>query len=115
MTTYPTNFIKKVIIRIEFQPILKLKQEEPVDFQERLRDQFPRFQRKESINFTIKPGEAPVASKSSVWEFINKEKTEQISLNYQSITLTAGKYVSYESFLSKIELVYNTFNSLDVR
>lgn len=101
-----------MIIRIEYQPILKLKQEEPVDFQERMRDQFPRYERKESIDFSIKPGEAPIASKSPVWEFINKEKTEQISLNYQSITLIIGKYESYELFFSKIELVYNTFNSI---
>ncbi len=42
MTTYPTNFVSKVIARVDFQPILKLKQE-PVDFQEIIREQFPRF------------------------------------------------------------------------
>lgn len=112
MTTYPINFITKVIIRIEYQPILKLKQEEPVDFIERMRDQFPRYERKESIDISIKPGEAPIVSKSPVWEFINKEKTEHISLNYQAITLIFDKYVSYELFFSKIELVYNAFNSI---
>ena len=46
MTTYPINFITKVIARVDFQPILKLKQEEPVAFQEAIREHFPRLERK---------------------------------------------------------------------
>ncbi|MBU4353815.1 MAG: TIGR04255 family protein [Proteobacteria bacterium] len=112
MTTYPINFIKKVLIRIDYQPILKLKQEEPADYQECMRAQFPRYERKETIEFQLKPGEPPIATKSPVWEFVNKDKTEKISLNYQTISITFNKYNSRELFFSKIESVYNAFNSI---
>jgi uncharacterized protein (TIGR04255 family) len=111
MTTYPTNFISKVIARVDFQPILKLKQE-PVDFQEIIREQFPRFSQKESIDISIKPGEVPIPTKIPTWQFTSKEKTDQISLNYQMITLNMKKYVNFESFFLKIELMYNTFNNI---
>ena len=111
MTTYPINFITKVIARVDFQPILKLKQE-PVDFQEIIREQFPRFSQKESIDISIKPGEVPVPTKIPTWQFTSKEKTDQISLNYQMIALTMKKYVNFESFFLKVELMYNTFNNI---
>jgi len=111
MTTYPINFISKVIARVDFQPILKLKQE-PVDFQEIIREQFPRFSQKESIDISIKPGEVPVPTKIPTWQFTSKEKTDQISLNYQMIALTMKKYVNFESFFLKVELMYNTFNNI---
>jgi uncharacterized protein (TIGR04255 family) len=100
MTTYPTNFVSKVIARVDFQPILKLKQE-PVDFQEIIREQFPRFSQKESLDISIKPGEVPVPTKIPTWQFISKEKTNQISLNYQTITLIMNKYDNFESFFFK--------------
>jgi uncharacterized protein (TIGR04255 family) len=112
MTTYPKNFITKVIARVDFQPILKLKQEEPVAFQEAIREQFPRLERKESIDISIKPGQAPVPMQSPVWKFINKEKTDEIVLNFKAITLSLNKYISFESFFPKIELMYSNFNKI---
>jgi uncharacterized protein (TIGR04255 family) len=112
MTTYPTNFIRKVIARVDFQPILTLKQEEPVAFQELIRDHFPRFGRKNSIDISIKPGEVPISKQIPIWEFTNKEKTDQIALNFKFITLSLDKYVSFEAFNSKIEFLYINFKKI---
>lgn len=116
MTTYPRNFITQVIAQVHFQPILKLKNESPDVFQEAIIDQFPRFERKEAIDidFSIKPeGSFPsFPEKISIWEFINKEikeQADQISLNYKVISFSSNKYISFESFFSKVELMYNNF------
>ncbi len=112
MTTYPINFITKVIARVDFQPILRLKQEEPAAFQEAIRENFPRLDRKDSIDISIKPGEVPVPSKTPTWEFSNKEKTEAIALNFKVITLSLDKYISFESFFPKVKLMYSNFNKI---
>lgn len=112
MTTYPKNFISKIITRIDFQPILKLKAEEPVAFQDAVRQQFPRFGQKESVDISIKAGEIPVTTKNPTWQFKNKEKTDVIGLNYKFLTLTSDKYVSFESFFTNVEFMYSTFNNI---
>jgi uncharacterized protein (TIGR04255 family) len=116
MTTYPNNFITQVIARVDFQPILKLKNETPDDFQEAIRGQFPRVERKEAIDidFSIKPGmDLPsFPEKISTWQFINKELTDQISLNYKVITFSSNKYINFESFFPKVELMYNSFSKI---
>jgi uncharacterized protein (TIGR04255 family) len=113
MTTYFRNFITKVIAKVDFQPILKLKNEEPAAFQEAIREQFPRFRQKASMDIAIKPGEDFVTTKRPItWQFGNKEKNISINLNFQVISLTLEKYESFESFYSNIELMYNTFNGI---
>ena len=112
MTTWPINFITKVIARVDFQPILKLQQEVPAAYQEAIREHFPRLERKDSIDISIKPGAVPVPTQSPVWKFTNKEKTDEIALNFKVITLILNKYVSFESFFPKIELMYNNFNNI---
>jgi uncharacterized protein (TIGR04255 family) len=112
MTTYPRNFITNVIAQVQFQPILIIKNETPNDFQEAIREQFPWFDRKESLAITlsIKPGGgSPLPEKISTWEFKNKEQTDQISLNYNSITYSSKKYISFALFFANVELMYNNF------
>jgi uncharacterized protein (TIGR04255 family) len=124
MTTWPVNFITKVIARVDFQPILKLQQEVPIAYQEAIRENFPRLERKMSIEFPINPaggvpiefpinasGGVPFPMQSSVWQFTNKEKTDEIALTFKAIALSMNKYVSFETFFSKIELMYsNLYN-----
>jgi uncharacterized protein (TIGR04255 family) len=112
MTTYPKNFISKVIARVDFQPILKLKEEEPVAFQDAIRQQFPRFGQKNSVDISIKAGEVPVTTKNPIWQFTNKEKTDVIGLNYQFLSLTSDKYISFESYFANVEFMYNIFNNI---
>jgi len=113
MTTYPKNFISKVIARVDFQPILKLKQEEPVEFQEAIRPQFPRYLQSESIDISLKPGEQPSATKKPItYQFLNNDKTGKIDINFRFITFSSEKYVSFETFFPNIELMFNTFNNI---
>jgi uncharacterized protein (TIGR04255 family) len=57
MTTYPRNFITQVIARVDFEPILRLKQEVPVGFHESIKDLFPRADQAESVEFSLRVGE----------------------------------------------------------
>jgi uncharacterized protein (TIGR04255 family) len=113
MTTYPKNFITQVIAKVDFEPILRLKEEPPYSFQEAIKEWFPRSDQAESVEFLLKPGEEPSAIKKPIsYLFFNKEKTEKIEVNYQTIILTLGQYLEFDSFISKIELMYNNFNEI---
>jgi uncharacterized protein (TIGR04255 family) len=113
MTTYPRNFITRVIAQAQFQPILKLKNETPDEFKDAIIEQFPQVEPKESleIKFSISPdrGFPSLSEKLPIWEFKNKEQTDTISLSYNAITLSSNKYISLELFFSKVELMYNNF------
>ncbi len=116
MTTYPKNFITQVIARVDFQPILKLKNEEPYEFQEALREEFPRFEKKESIDIDLpmKPEEGfpSFPEKIPTWRFINKDQTDKISLNYKVIIFSSNKYTNFESFFPKVELMFESFDKI---
>jgi uncharacterized protein (TIGR04255 family) len=110
MTTYPKNFITQVIARVDFEPILRLKEEPPYSFQEAIKEWFPRSDQAESVEFQIKVGEEPSALKKPLsYIFLNKDKTDKIEVNFNTLILSDSKYVEYASFFSKLSEIYNKF------
>jgi uncharacterized protein (TIGR04255 family) len=113
MTTYPRNFITQVIARVDFEPILRLKEEVPSGFHEAIKDCFPRTDQAESIEFLLKVGEEPSAIKKPLsYLFFDKDKTDKIEINSTTIILTASKYDKFDSFFSKIDFIYKKFNDI---
>ena len=113
MTTYPKNFITQVIARVDFEPILRLKQEAPFSFHEAIQELYPRTDQAETVEFLLKAGEEPAAIKQPLsYIFLDKDKKDKIELNFKSIVLTASEYVKFDSFFSKIDFIYNKFNDI---
>lgn len=111
---YKTNYLSKVIVRLDFNPILVLQKETPADFQDKIRSILPYFEEQNVIQHTtrfqsdVREDETrPIKN----WIFNDRETRERykIILNYQFFTIEDYDYTTLEDFLEVIELVENSF------
>jgi uncharacterized protein (TIGR04255 family) len=124
---YETNFIKTVVFRIDFSPIMKLTTEIPVDFQDKIRDELPKFKEEkiyEFINFLSKDPntDEPIhIQDKKIWPqfvFLSKEELKKVSLVYNYLAIEFIEYSTYNDFSKCIEKIYSifreTYKTLDI-
>lgn len=112
---YEKNFLKNVVFRIDFSPILKLTEEVPVDFQESLRERFPILEQQQAVTFksTFK-GKEKVDEKSEfrVWFFFDKEKQKKLTITYNWLAVEFFQYRHFEEFQELVQYVYDRFSQV---
>lgn len=109
------NPLDKVICQLRFPTLLRIEEESPVDFQEKIRDLFPEF--KEEIEFSIQfpeediikniPSKELLTSLTRIvtnkkYVFQSKDKNWEISLTNNFIALTTDAYTKWEEFKSNL-------------
>lgn len=110
---YDKNFLKDVIFRIDFSPILKINTELPVEFQEAIKKELPvlEIQNLEEVEAEFRfPG--PMSTKTTnipQYIFSNKETGIRVTLNFESLIIHYRKYDTYENFKKIVELAYDQF------
>lgn len=110
MAPYSKNFITQVIARVDYLPILVLKEKPPIEFQDRIREQYPRFEQVMGVNINIKDGSDPaVQHKPAVWKFLNIDRTEEINISADYFAFTASKYERFSLFRDKLTALFNAF------
>ncbi|MEN6439674.1 MAG: TIGR04255 family protein [Syntrophobacter sp.] len=113
MPFYCRNFLTNVIARVDYQPILVLTREMPIDFQERIRQEFPRFQRSFPFKLTIPPeGEAQSVQKPVFWQFKDKMESNTVTVSADFISCETKNYTKFNEFVQKLSSTYNTFCEL---
>jgi len=101
---YRNNQLLEVICQLRFPTILAVGAREPVDFQEAVRDVFPRYQlRQDAIptKVTAVPGQPPkVETQKPVvnHHFLTADGTYRINLTQNFISLTCNRYTCWEDF-----------------
>jgi uncharacterized protein (TIGR04255 family) len=110
MATYPKNFLSNVIARVDYQPILILKEKEPAEFQELIREEYPRFSKIQELQISIPPDESSVsAQKPVIWRFSDKEQKDEISLSFKFFAFKTVGYINFKDFFQKLSKTYNHF------
>ncbi len=111
---YATNPIIEVICQLNFPTILKIDSELPVNYQERIRDQYPNFQESRTkIDFSVtnnkqsdtEEQELPtVPSKTLVsFSFGSEDGTRKVVLTREFLAFTTINYVTWTDFESWFE------------
>lgn len=101
---YANNQLMEVICQLRFPTILAVEAREPVDFQEAVRDVFPRYQvRQEQLppKMTQIPGQPPkVEPQKPVTnhQFATQDGAYRINLTQNFISLTSSRYTRWEEF-----------------
>lgn len=101
---YKKNFITNVICRVDFPEILKLKTEEPKEFQDEIRKEFPRFEKDfhpEEIKGT------KIEKYFYTWKFFDKEKDKSLNLSCKHLVLEFFKYDNFEEFKKLWERIFS--------
>lgn len=111
------NPLIEVIAQIRFPPILKITSQEPVDFQDKIRFEYPIF---ESSKNLVIPNELsnllnqlnPNISNELTYQFKSEDSSWQLSMDKTSITLATSKYNKYENFIEKFKNAMDIFETI---
>lgn len=110
MPTYSKNFLTRVICRVDYSTILRLREQEPAQFQERIRQNYPRVSRERGIqiDFQADPptAHAPVPP---AWVFEDTSRQDKVTLTSDFLAYEAKAYIDFPDFSSKFSPVYTAF------
>ncbi|MGL4500348.1 MAG: TIGR04255 family protein, partial [Planktothrix sp.] len=116
---YKRNPLIEVIGQVRFPTILKIDNQDPFEFQEQVRLEYPIL--KQSQSLTIPPEIVPLLpqiggqirnAQHTTYHFQSEDSKWQISLNRDSLTLSTVEYQKYEDFKFKLNKACKIFEKL---
>ena len=113
---YQRNPLIQVACQLRFPPILKISQQEPFEFQDRVRHKYPLFERVQiqmpiDISQIIQQAGLPLNNNLS-YNFKSEDQLWQIFLANDFITISTSKYERYEHFQSCFQEVLEIFKQI---
>lgn len=105
---YRANQLAEVICQLRFPEILTISAQDPVQFQECIRQEYPRFERRQenaAPKLTGTPGHFSLenAPASINYQFSSADGTWRVNLTSRYISLTCTRYTSWEDFAQKLD------------
>lgn len=111
---YGKSQLVEVICQLRFPTILSIDSRTPADFQETIRDSFPRYSsRKEMLppKVTGKPGNLQVEEQPAVtnYQFLSADGKWKLNLTKDFIALATPAYVKWEDFAGQLDKALASF------
>ncbi len=105
---YGTHQLAEVICQLRFPEILTIGATDPVEFQEAIREEFPRFLRRQEVpapKITGAPGNMTLQNQKSVinYQFSSPDGTWRVNLTNGFISLACTRYTSWEEFAAHLD------------
>lgn len=105
---YKKNQLGEVICQLRFPEILTIEANVPVDFQEAIRDAFPRYSvRKEAPlpKLTGAPGNLQLEKQpqNNNYQFASADGVWRVNLTSRFISLACSRYTCWEDFAAKLD------------
>jgi uncharacterized protein (TIGR04255 family) len=95
------NYLDQVIIELRFPTLLSLKEREPKDIQNSIREQFPLYSPTQRMQVTPLGSTEP----EPIYQFADRKGDPYIELSSSNIVLIAKHYQSFQVFEEKIEFL----------
>jgi uncharacterized protein (TIGR04255 family) len=112
---YERNPLIQVACQLRFPPILKISHQEPVEFQDEIRSQYPLFESVQpqipEISKLIQQFNLPFSSDLS-HNFISEDRQWQLIITKDFITLSTSAYERYEEFKTRLKQVLEVFERI---
>lgn len=115
---YKTNFLSKVILRLDYDAISILQTDSKPDLSARIQNDFPNVEGKPIIRATFSlvagtPG-MQQETKATIWEHRNTNKARFVALSpeFLSIEYERGEFTVFDDFSKEVTKVYSIFNEL---
>jgi uncharacterized protein (TIGR04255 family) len=118
---YAKNPLQQVICQLRFPPLLRISTELPIDFQERLRQEYPFFQEKPEISLALQGvvEQARQAIESAVsgkpvpgYDFISTDQHWTVSLTRDFLALSTNDYRNWQDFATRLDKVKTIFEEM---
>lgn len=120
---YNKNPLDNVVCQLKFSPILKIDSETPSQFQEAIRNIYPRFEAKEGAEIQmpkelvkLMPREllsamlSPVSGKN--YSFMTRDRSWRVSLTRDFLALSTTKYQRWEDFKERLRVPLEALNQI---
>lgn len=108
---YRKTGLTTVVCQLRFNPILKIGQAAPVDFQDRVREAFPVFVREESVEFRLALGASVPATVESLpptpatWRFRTEDGAWAAGLAASFLSLETKAYRHFPDFAERFAIL----------
>lgn len=114
---YEYNPLIEVIAQIKFPTILKITSQEPVDFQDSVRFEYPIFEASRNLQIPVELSNLLTQFNSNIasdltYQFKSEDLNWQLSLDKNSITLVTTKYERYEKFIERFQQAVEIFEKI---
>lgn len=105
---YQNNQLGQVICQLRFPEILSIGAKAPVDFQELIRADYPRFSAKQETpapRLTGTPGNLQVQNQPATvnYSFVSEDGVWRVNLTSKFISLATTKYTCWEDFAGRLD------------
>jgi len=111
---YQRNPLIEVISQLRFPPILKIANQDPVEFQDAVRDDYPLLEI--AKNVLLIDNRAPSSSEpqqlDTVYHFKSEDLNWKATLGQGFIALSTKNYERYEDFRQRFAKIISTFEEL---
>ena len=113
--------LQTVVTQLRFNPILKIGQEAPADFQDRVRHLFPKFVREERIEFRLAFGEAAEAVPPNLeapqrgpasWRFSTEDDVWVAGLSANVLSLETARYEDFLQFEERFAILHRALTAV---
>ncbi len=114
---YEYNPLIEVIAQIRFPTILKITRQEPVDFQDSVRFEYPIFEASRNLQIPVELSNLLTQFNSNIasdltYQFKSEDLSWQLSVDKNSITLVTNKYERYEKFIERFKYAVEIFERI---
>ena len=108
---YEKNPLVEVVCQLRFPKILKIEGALPVEFQEKIRAEFPLYEKtgQNQLPFPVPEGLLPPST--ITYNFASIDKEYSVGLGSEFISLTTARYVEWPIFESRFRTVLAAFES----
>lgn len=113
---YKRNPLVQVVCQLRFPPILKISHQEPVEFQDEIRFQYPLFETTKAqvpsgILDVVQQFGLPLQSEIA-YSFKSEDKKWSLSITKDFIAITTSSYERYEQFKQRLEEALEVFERI---
>lgn len=107
---YGKNQLLEVICQLRFPDILKIEAQEPFEFQDAVRADYPQYQKKvEQLPPKQENGKLTPQGTTNNYQFISSDGQWKISLTRGFIALSTHAYVRWEEFAKRLDRILAAF------
>lgn len=114
---YQQSPLIEVLAQLRFPTILKINHQDPFEFQERIRFDYPIFQQSHELNIppeiaALVPQIGAITPQYTTYNFLSENSKWQLSLNREYLTLATIEYKQYEEFKERFAKAINLFEEV---
>jgi len=114
---YKRTPLIEVIAQLRFPTILKINNQEPFEFQEKIRSDYPIFQKSYFSNTSpeialLDPQIGSISQSYNIYNFLSENSKWKLSLDRENVTLATTEYKKYEDFKEKLAKISSIFEEI---